>query len=205
MLIQASIRLATTQAELAAARSLMIEYRDSISTPLCFQNFDAEMLALPGKYTPPRGCILLAEVANTANGANAAILADAPNAPNAPNAAGALHAPSTSPLAHASATPRGVIALRELDPSSTRPICEMKRLYVQPHARRHGLARALCTALIEFAKAANYAAMRLDTDEYMRPAQALYHSLGFTPIPKYNDDPIPNTLFYELNLRQPRN
>ncbi len=160
----AIIRRAETAAAIAAARTLMIEYRDSISTPLTFQGFDAEMAALPGKYTSPRGVILLGY------------------------------------LDHAATLPSGVIAFRELDANPHRPICEMKRLYVNPAARRVGMGRLLCNELITIARAANYAAMRLDTDEYMLPAQSLYKSLGFKSISKYNDDPIPNTLFYELIL-----
>lgn len=152
-------KFVSTGDELASARRLMIEYRDSISTPLCFQNFDAEMDALPGKYAAPKGCIILAYV---------------------------------------DGIPGGVIAVREID--AERNICEMKRLFVREHHRGMGLARGLCERLIEFSRSAGYSAMRLDTDAYMKPAQALYASLGFYHIEKYNDDPIPDTLFYERKL-----
>jgi hypothetical protein len=62
-----------------------------------------------------------------------------------------------------------------------------------------GLASTL--AAIRRGKAIGYRAMRLDTDSDMLPAQRLYQSLGFRPIPKYNNDPIPDTLFFELDLR----
>lgn len=53
---------AQSAAQIAQARELMLEYANSLGVSLCFQNFDAEMAALSGKYAPPSGCILLAEV-----------------------------------------------------------------------------------------------------------------------------------------------
>jgi hypothetical protein len=38
----------------------------------------------------------------------------------------------------------------------------------------------------------------------MKEAIGLYTGLGFKPIPKYNDDDIPGTLFFELDLRNAR-
>jgi putative acetyltransferase len=36
------------------------EFSDSIAETLCFQGFDAEVEGLPGRYSPPSGCLLLA-------------------------------------------------------------------------------------------------------------------------------------------------
>lgn len=140
----------------------MVEYRDSISTSLVSQNFDAEMAGLPGRYAAPGGCILLAVT------------------------------PEDGPV--------GCIALREIAPGPLGRTCEMKRLYVKPSHRRFGVGRAMCRELISRARSLGYAAMRLDTDSAMTPAVTLYRSLGFRPISKYNDDPIPDTLFFELDL-----
>jgi putative acetyltransferase len=51
------------QAELAAAKDLMLAYARSLDFELCFQGFDEEMAAFPGVYAGPRGALLLASVA----------------------------------------------------------------------------------------------------------------------------------------------
>ena len=47
---------------LAAVKALFQEYWDSFGFTPCFQNFDSEMAALPGKYEPPQGRLALALV-----------------------------------------------------------------------------------------------------------------------------------------------
>jgi len=76
----------------------------------------------------------------------------------------------------------------------------MKRLYVRPEARGSGAGRALVEASIARARGLGYTTMRLDTLPRMDSARALYLSLGFRRIERYNDNPIPGVLFFERAL-----
>lgn len=96
----------------------------------------------------------------------------------------------------------GCVAMRPL-PQSLVPgrVCEMKRLFVRPAFRGRGVARHLCQRLVDEARASGYDAMWLDTESTMIPAVTLYRSLGFRDIPRYNDDPMPDTIYLGLELK----
>jgi ribosomal protein S18 acetylase RimI-like enzyme len=90
----------------------------------------------------------------------------------------------------------GCGALRPLDSE----ICEMKRLYVRPEFRGHGVGRALTMALIRAAQEIGYRSMRLDTLPEMQQAQKLYAQLGFREIAPYCENPVEGVRYLELDL-----
>lgn len=90
----------------------------------------------------------------------------------------------------------GCVAMRPLEAD----VCEMKRLYVQPAYLGQGLGKKLASMVIEQARTAGYASMRLDTLERLRPAIGLYTRLGFRPCPPYYANPLPGVVYLELDL-----
>ncbi|GAD96051.1 conserved hypothetical protein [Paecilomyces variotii No. 5] len=101
-------------------------------------------------------------------------------------------------------TPLGCIALRPLPGAGAQgsnDICEMKRLYVSPLGRGHGLGKKLIQAIIEAAKTLGYKEIRLDTLPKMEAARRLYPSFGFREIEPYYDTPLEGTFFLGLRYK----
>ncbi|MDD2843323.1 MAG: GNAT family N-acetyltransferase [Rhodoferax sp.] len=77
------IQALSEPSELAELRALLTEYARSLNIDLCFQNFEAELTALPGDYTPPRGTLMLARARNELVGCCALRPLDTVDYPNA--------------------------------------------------------------------------------------------------------------------------
>lgn len=92
----------------------------------------------------------------------------------------------------------GCVALRPL-PDGTG---EVKRMFVESGWRGKGVGRALMNALISGARDRGYTLLKLGTLNDMYAALSLYRSLGFTPIARYREDELIDTMFFELSLEQ---
>jgi GNAT superfamily N-acetyltransferase len=64
----------------------------------------------------------------------------------------------------------------------------IKRMWVAPEARGHGLGRRLLNALEEKARTLGYRIVRLDTEKSLTEAQQLYRSSGYAEVPRFNDE-----------------
>jgi len=69
-------------------------------------------------------------------------------------------------------------------------VCEIKRMYVVPAMRGHGMARALLRALEDAARGMGYDIARLDTGPRQSHAQGLYESEGYLAVPNFNGNPV---------------
>ena len=90
----------------------------------------------------------------------------------------------------------GCGGMKRLDESR----CELKRMYIRPAFRRMGLGRELALRIIADAREAGYREMLLDTLPFLQAAKALYRSLGFYEIERYNDSPMDTSIYMRLTL-----
>lgn len=78
---------------------------------------------------------------------------------------------------------------------------ELKRMYVRPTFRGHGLAKRLLQALADYALSQKVDIVRLETGIYQTEAIGLYEAWGFERIAAFGDYwNDPNSLFYEKRL-----
>lgn len=91
----------------------------------------------------------------------------------------------------------GCIALRAIDLPDHTPgaTCEIKRLFVAHEARGAGLGLLLVRRIQDEAVALGYEYAVLDTLHRLPHAEALYRMEGFSEIPRYNDNSMPDIVF----------
>lgn len=99
-------------------------------------------------------------------------------------------------LANEDATAIGCVAVRPINDN----VCEMKRLYVQPEFRNRGLGNKLVRLIIDKAREVGFERMRLDTLNTLEEAMHLYEKYGFKEIEPYYNNPLSNTIYWELGL-----
>jgi putative acetyltransferase len=187
---------ASLPTDLPAIAHLFRAYAATLPVDFCTQGFDEEIAALPGKYAPPQGALLIARDAS--GGALGCVAMR--RFPTIPPRKGRVSSRARSDaMTGGAAAPSFESAAPSSHPSPSKlrdpsregwRVCEMKRLYVAPEGRGRGAGRALAHAIIEAARIAGYREMRLDTLAHMHDAKKLYRALGFVEIPRYYDSPI---------------
>lgn len=188
--------------ELSNLTALFRAYAVSLGIDLSFQDFEAELATLPGKYAPPDGALFVARAIEVGDlvGCICVRRLSVSRSPTLLPTAPKLSTTQNSPreLLHADDKHDGK---SRSDEDADRHVCEMKRLYVSPHARGAKLGLRLATTAIHEARRLEYVAMRLDTLPSMVAARNMYQGLGFEEIDGYYDTPVPGTIFMELDLR----
>ncbi|MDR3763140.1 MAG: GNAT family N-acetyltransferase [Acidobacteriota bacterium] len=93
--------------------------------------------------------------------------------------------------------PAGCVMLRPLP--QVESALEVKRLWVRPEFRRHGLAHRLMQKAEEFAQEKGFAWLYLDTKDDLEAAIRFYLGSGYERCARYNDNPQA-TLFLRKHL-----
>jgi GNAT superfamily N-acetyltransferase len=91
----------------------------------------------------------------------------------------------------------GCVGLRPLEWPR---IAELKRLYVRPQGRGHGLGMLLTQGALSAARDAGYRLVRIDTLPTMVAARRVYEALGFTEVDACRFNPVAGTRYMELVL-----
>jgi len=77
---------------------------------------------------------------------------------------------------------------------------EVKRLFVQPAARKEGWGDKLVAAVLDEACAIGYGELKLDTLDWMTGARALYAKHGFRECAPYYVNPLPGAVYMSRAL-----
>jgi GNAT superfamily N-acetyltransferase len=99
-------------------------------------------------------------------------------------------------LAFLDGTPVGCVGVHRHSDTDA----EMKRMYVRPSARGHGLGNTLTDRAIEFARARGYRRLILDTLSRLEVALHIYEQRGFHTIDAYRDNPLDGVRYLGLDL-----
>jgi GNAT superfamily N-acetyltransferase len=102
-------------------------------------------------------------------------------------------------LARVDHDPAGIAALKPCD--SARRVVELKRVYVRPEARGHGVGRVVVRAAVDAAVRMGAGRVVLEThEEYMKAAVRLYRSVGFRETDPLGVTHHPDVLSMVLDL-----
>jgi len=72
---------------------------------------------------------------------------------------------------------------------------EIKRMWIAPHARGAGLGKRLLAELERVCRGLGYTQVVLDTNATLTEAIAMYESVGYSSIARYNDNPYAQRWF----------
>lgn len=101
-------------------------------------------------------------------------------------------------IAYYNNQPAGCIAIQDLENG----VCEMKRMFVLPQLRKHGIGKLLVEAILQQAMLLGYKKMVLDTLTRLTSAIRLYEKYGFIHTTAYYANPLPNVVYMEKELLQ---
>jgi len=139
---------------------------------------------------------LIRPVAEGDNGVLAGLLRDVMEEFGAAGAGSSVHDPEVRDMAAAYAGPGSAYFVVEsggrlvggggLGPlaGGEPQVCELRKMYLRPEARGHGLGRAVLTRCLEVARQLGYQRMYLETRHTMGDARRLYERNGFAPVGK---------------------
>jgi putative acetyltransferase len=82
----------------------------------------------------------------------------------------------------------GSVAIRRKEKDEEPHVCELKRLYLHPSVRAHGLGQLLYEHAERFARAAGYSKIWLDSSRRFGKAHRLYERNGFVLVASLDND-----------------